>query len=192
MEGINREDLERCVTRGEARISPSKSLPRHSHSPSSPDRRLMFFEQAREQAEREFKANNKDAMVRCRRRRPAAAAAHADCPQLLLSLCFVQGHQCCASAVAQRPACLPCHSLLTVDLLLSRLSMCRPSPSGAARCWSWPTSARHVNVQETCLLITQLGRGPACCHGRAAAARPYRVGCLLQRRRSAACLAAGV
>ena len=26
-------------------------------------RRLMFFEQAREQAEREFKANNKDAMV---------------------------------------------------------------------------------------------------------------------------------
>ncbi|PSC69743.1 mitochondrial import receptor subunit TOM20 [Micractinium conductrix] len=35
MEGINREDLER----------------------------LMFFEQAREQAEREFKANNKDAMA---------------------------------------------------------------------------------------------------------------------------------
>lgn len=41
----------------------------------------MFFEQAREQAEREFKANNKDAMVRprrrCRRRQPPAAAADA-------------------------------------------------------------------------------------------------------------------
>ena len=43
----------------------------HRHCPPCPSpaagrpiaRRLMFFEQAREQAEREFKANNKDAMV---------------------------------------------------------------------------------------------------------------------------------
>lgn len=41
-------------------MGPTSERPRPCPLPC----RLMFFEQAREQAEREFKANNKDAMVR--------------------------------------------------------------------------------------------------------------------------------
>jgi len=74
----------------------------------------MFFEQAREHAERDCEKNPKDTQAREERERREGGRALA----LLLNL-------------APHSLAIPLSPSLT-----------RPSPGGAAPSWSWPTSAR--------------------------------------------------
>lgn len=65
METLGREDIERYVYLLEILTKRSCVPMVYLYNLfSSLPRRLMFFEQAREHAEREFKANPKDALVR--------------------------------------------------------------------------------------------------------------------------------
>ena len=89
--------------------------------------RLMFFEQAREQAEKDFNANSRDAQVRwCQHERlllrPWTVMQLANATELDISLM----------------RCFPNQLLLTAR----RGAYVRRSPGGAGLCWSWRTSDR--------------------------------------------------
>ena len=100
--------------------------------PFPPSCRLMFFEQAREQAEREFKANNQDAMVST-----AAAAAWAGSRPAAL----VQ-HWCCKSATALCRACKLAEMVVTGVHQACALHR----PFTAALCLSLPLLPRATSM----------------------------------------------
>ena len=110
---------------------PASGAQAHQRSPRLPVRRLMFFEQAREQAEREFKANDKDALVRRRRRLVPPAAGCCGPRSESWRLAGAWG------TAAGPPSCAAC-----VPFPTSRAAICLPTHRLRIRCLSLPVPRR--------------------------------------------------